>query len=53
LHPQWPSFQDAPSFEASGGDRAWKGERCSMPEADYAELVTAAHHQLPAPVILV
>jgi transposase len=30
-----------------------KGERRSMPEADYAALVTAAHHQLHAPLILV
>ena len=29
-----------------------KGERRSMSEADYAELVTAAHTQLHAPVIL-
>jgi putative transposase len=33
--------------------RGRKGERRSMSEADYAELVTAAHHQLHAPVILV
>jgi putative transposase len=33
--------------------RGRKGERRSMSEADYAELVTAAHHQLNAPVILV
>jgi len=32
--------------------RGRKGERRSMSEADYAELVTAAHHQLQAPVIL-
>jgi putative transposase len=30
-----------------------KGERRSMSEADYAELVTAARHQLHAPVILI
>jgi hypothetical protein len=30
-----------------------KGERRSMSEADYAELVTAAHNQLRAPVILI
>jgi hypothetical protein len=29
-----------------------KGERCSLSEADYAELVTAAHTQLHAAVIL-
>jgi len=29
-----------------------KGERRSLSEADYAGLVTAAHHQLHAPVIL-
>jgi DDE superfamily endonuclease len=29
-----------------------RGERRSMSEADYAELVTAAHQQLHAPVIL-
>jgi transposase len=33
--------------------RGRKGERRSMSEADYAELVTAAHHQLAAPVILI
>ena len=33
--------------------RGRKGERRSMSEADYAALVTAAHHQLNAPVILV
>lgn len=33
--------------------RGRKGERRSMSEADYASLVTAAHHQLHAPVILV
>ena len=30
-----------------------KGERRSMSEAGYASLVTAAHHQLHAPVILI
>jgi DDE superfamily endonuclease len=30
-----------------------KGERRSMSEADYAHLVTAAHNQLHAPVILI
>jgi len=30
-----------------------KGERRSMSEADYAELVTAAHRELNAPVILI
>ena len=30
-----------------------KGERGSMSEADYAQLVTAAHTQLAAPVILI
>jgi hypothetical protein len=30
-----------------------KGERRSMSEADYADLVTAAHNQLHAPMILV
>ena len=30
-----------------------KGERRSMSEADYAHLVTAAHHQLHAPMILI
>ena len=33
--------------------RGRKGERRSLSEADYAELVTAAHCQLKAPVILV
>ena len=33
--------------------RGRKGERRSMSEADYAHLVTAAHNQLHAPVILV
>ena len=33
--------------------RGRKGERRSMSEADYAALVTAAHHALGAPVILV
>ncbi len=33
--------------------RGRKGERRSMSEADYAELVTAAHHQLHAPVLLI
>jgi hypothetical protein len=33
--------------------RGRKGERRSMSEADYAGLVTAAHNQLHAPVILV
>ena len=32
--------------------RGRKGERRSMSEADYAGLVTAAHHQLRAPLIL-
>ena len=33
--------------------RGRKGERRSMSEADYAHLVTAAHSQLHAPVILI
>ncbi len=33
--------------------RGRKGERRSMSEADYAQLVTAAHNQLAAPVILI
>ena len=33
--------------------RGRKGERRSMSEADYAGLITAAHQQLQAPVILV
>ena len=33
--------------------RGRKGERRSMSEADYAGLITAAHHQLHAPVILI
>ena len=33
--------------------RGRKGERRSMSEADYAGLVTAAHQQLHAPVILI
>ena len=33
--------------------RGRKGERRSMSEADYAGLITAAHHQLQAPVILI
>ena len=32
--------------------RGRKGERRSMSEADYAELITAAHQNLSAPVIL-
>ena len=33
--------------------RRRKGDRASMSEADYAALVTAAHHALKAPVVLV
>jgi hypothetical protein len=33
--------------------RGRKGERRSMSEADYARLITAAHQELKAPVILV
>jgi len=33
--------------------RGRKGERRSMSEADYAHLITAAHHQLQAPLIVV
>jgi len=33
--------------------RGRKGERRSMSEADYAGLVTAAHQQLSAPLILI
>jgi DDE superfamily endonuclease len=35
--------------------RYWgrKGERRSLSEADYASLVTAAHNQLHAPIVLV
>ena len=33
--------------------RGRKGERRSMSEADYADLITAAHQQLHAPVILI
>jgi hypothetical protein len=33
--------------------RGRKGERRSMSEADYADLIAAAHNQLHAPVILV
>jgi putative transposase len=33
--------------------RGRKGERRSMSEADYAGLITAAHQQLHAPVILI
>jgi hypothetical protein len=33
--------------------RGRRGERRSMSEADYAGLITAAHHQLHAPVILI
>ncbi len=33
--------------------RGRKGERKSLSEQDYAGLVTAAHHQLHAPIILV
>ena len=29
-----------------------KGERRSMAEADYANLITAAHHELHAPLII-
>jgi transposase len=32
--------------------RGRKGERRSLSEADYARLITAAHHQLHAPLIL-
>jgi DDE superfamily endonuclease len=32
--------------------RGRKGERRSMPEADYAGLIAAAHHQLQAPLII-
>ena len=31
--------------------RRRKGERRSMSEADYADLITAAHRQLAAPVV--
>jgi transposase len=33
--------------------RGRKGERRSMSEADYAELIAAAHHTLAAPVIVI
>ena len=33
--------------------RRRKGDRPSMSEADYAHLITAAHHALGAPVILI
>lgn len=33
--------------------RGRKGERRSLSEDDYATLVTAAHHQLRAPIVLV
>ena len=33
--------------------RGRKGERRSMSEADYASLITAAHQELHAPVILI
>ncbi len=33
--------------------RRRKGERASMSEADYAHLVTAAHHALNAPMIVI
>jgi hypothetical protein len=33
--------------------RRRKGERRSLPEADYAGLIAAAHHQLQAPVIVI
>jgi DDE superfamily endonuclease len=33
--------------------RGRKGERRSMPEADYAGLITAAHHQLQDPLIVI
>jgi putative transposase len=33
--------------------RGRKGERRSMSEADYADLITAAHQELHAPVILI
>jgi hypothetical protein len=33
--------------------RGRKGERRSMSEADYAELIAAAHQQLQAPIILI
>src|SRR5580692_5436198 len=34
-------------------DTGRKGERRSLSEADYASLITAAHHELHAPLILV
>ena len=33
--------------------RGRKGERKSLSEEDYARLITAAHHQLHAPIILI
>jgi len=33
--------------------RGRKGERRSLSEDDYAGLITAAHHQLHAPIILI
>jgi DDE superfamily endonuclease len=33
--------------------RGRKGERRSMSEADYADLIAAAHHQLQAPLIVI
>jgi hypothetical protein len=40
-------------FDRARVHRGRKGERRSMPEADYAGLVTAADNQLHAPMILV
>jgi hypothetical protein len=40
-------------FDKVRTHRGRTGERRSMSEAGYASLVTAGHHQLPAPVILI
>jgi hypothetical protein len=37
----------------AGRPRGRKGERRSLSEADYAALLSAAHHQLHAPIILI
>jgi putative transposase len=45
--------QTARLFYRTRIHRERKGERKSLSEADYAELITAAHNQLHAPVILI
>ena len=35
------------------GTRQWQGERRSLSEADYADLITAGHNRLAGPVIVI